>query len=100
VSTLGDELKLTSGAAKGAVNAPRVIGVSLKDRSAIMPVGRGADAAYWLDTEIRQVRDEHVLHEPGTGIGSHVQRSPASRPPSRQRSSPSSAPAIARCCHA
>jgi Type I phosphodiesterase / nucleotide pyrophosphatase len=51
VSTLGDELKLTSGAPKGAPHAPRVIGVSLKDRSAIMPVGRGADAAYWLDTK-------------------------------------------------
>jgi Type I phosphodiesterase / nucleotide pyrophosphatase len=51
VSTLGDELKLTSGAPKGAAHAPKVIGVSLKDRSAIMPVGRGADAAYWLDTK-------------------------------------------------
>src|SRR6185503_16036124 len=51
VSSLGDELKLTSGAPKGAANAPRVIGLSLKDRSAIMPVGRGADAAYWLDTK-------------------------------------------------
>jgi hypothetical protein len=51
VSTLGDEMKLASGAPKGAPNAPRVIGVSLKDRSAIMPVGRGADAAYWFDTK-------------------------------------------------
>jgi Type I phosphodiesterase / nucleotide pyrophosphatase len=51
VGTLGDEMKLASGAAKGAANAPRVIGVSLKDRSAILPVGRGADAAYWFDTK-------------------------------------------------
>jgi Type I phosphodiesterase / nucleotide pyrophosphatase len=51
VSTLGDEIKLASGAPKGAADAPRVIGVSLKDRSAIMPVGRGADAAYWFDTK-------------------------------------------------
>jgi hypothetical protein len=50
VSTLGDELKMASGKAKGASDAPRVIGVSLKDRSAILPVGRGADAAYWWDT--------------------------------------------------
>jgi predicted AlkP superfamily pyrophosphatase or phosphodiesterase len=48
VSTVGDELALSSGAAKGAVLAPRVIGLSLKDRSAILPVGR-ADAAYWFD---------------------------------------------------
>lgn len=51
VSTLGDQLKLTSSAPKGAANAPRVIGMSLKDRSAIMPVGRGADVAYWFDTK-------------------------------------------------
>lgn len=51
VSTVGDELKLASGVAKGAATAPKVIGMSLKDRSAIMPVGRGADAAYWLDTK-------------------------------------------------
>ena len=51
VSTLGDELKMASAAPKGSADAPRVIGMSLKDRSAIMPVGRGADAAYWLDTK-------------------------------------------------
>ncbi len=48
VTTLGDELKLAqSGAAAGV--APKVIGVSLKDRAAILPAGRGADAAYWFD---------------------------------------------------
>jgi predicted AlkP superfamily pyrophosphatase or phosphodiesterase len=51
VSTLGDELKLASGAPKGSGAAPRVIGMSLKDRSAVMPAGRAADAAYWLDTK-------------------------------------------------
>ena len=50
VSTVGDELKLTFGLPRGTANAPRVIGLSLKDRSAILPVGRGADAAYWWDT--------------------------------------------------
>lgn len=50
VSTLGDELKMASSSPKGAADAPRVFGVSLKDRSAILPVGRGADAAYWWDT--------------------------------------------------
>jgi hypothetical protein len=28
-----------------------VIGISLKDRAAILPAGRGADAAYWFDTK-------------------------------------------------
>ena len=51
VSTLGDEMKMASRFPKGAPEAPRVIGISLKDRSAILPVGRGADAAYWWDTK-------------------------------------------------
>jgi len=50
VSTLGDEMRLASGGQKGTSTAPRVIGVSLKDRAAILPAGRGADAAYWFDT--------------------------------------------------
>jgi hypothetical protein len=41
--TLGDELKLaTQGKA-------RVFGVSLKDRSAVLPAGFAGDAAYWID---------------------------------------------------
>jgi predicted AlkP superfamily pyrophosphatase or phosphodiesterase len=51
VSTLGDQMKLASAARRGEPNAPRVIGLSLKDRSAIMSVGRGADAAYWFDVK-------------------------------------------------
>ena len=50
VSTVGDELRMASSASKGSPAAPRVFGVSLKDRSAILPVGRGADAAFWWDT--------------------------------------------------
>ena len=42
-STVGDEMKVSG---KGG----KVIGISIKDRSAILPVGRGADAAYWLDS--------------------------------------------------
>ena len=43
VSTIGDELKM---AGKGS---PKVIGISIKDRSAILPAGRMADGAYWFD---------------------------------------------------
>ena len=44
-STLGDELKLaTAGRA-------RVVGVSLKNRAAILPAGRMADAAYWYSSQ-------------------------------------------------
>src|SRR5215472_12669200 len=44
VSTLGDEIKM-----QGVKN--KVIGVSIKDRSAILPVGHMADAAYWYDND-------------------------------------------------
>jgi len=45
VSTVGDELKI---AARGGT--PRVIGISFKDRAAILSAGRMADAAYWFDS--------------------------------------------------
>jgi predicted AlkP superfamily pyrophosphatase or phosphodiesterase len=41
--TLGDVLKKTSPSS-------RVVGVSLKDRAAILMAGRRADAAYWYET--------------------------------------------------
>jgi predicted AlkP superfamily pyrophosphatase or phosphodiesterase len=41
-STLGDELRLASN------DRSRVIGISLKSRSAILPAGRHANAAYWF----------------------------------------------------
>ena len=42
VSTIGDELKISG---KGG----KVYGVSLKDRSAILPAGRMADGAFWFN---------------------------------------------------
>ncbi len=42
VSTVGDEIKMQGQKAK-------VIGVSIKDRSAILPAGHMADGAYWFD---------------------------------------------------
>jgi predicted AlkP superfamily pyrophosphatase or phosphodiesterase len=44
VSTIADELKM-------ADSSSRVIGVSIKDRSAILPAGHMADAAYWYDND-------------------------------------------------
>jgi len=44
VSTLGDELKMANKNSK-------VIGISIKDRSAILPAGHAADAAYWFDAD-------------------------------------------------
>ena len=44
VDTVGDELKIATG------GKARVIGISLKDRAAILPAGHSADGAYWFDT--------------------------------------------------
>ena len=44
VSTVGDELKAATG------GKAHVIGVSMKDRAAILPAGHAADAAYWFDS--------------------------------------------------
>ena len=44
VSTLGDQIKMQGGDSK-------VIGISIKDRSAILPSGHMADAAYWYDVD-------------------------------------------------
>jgi predicted AlkP superfamily pyrophosphatase or phosphodiesterase len=44
-STLGDELRLSTN------NRSKVIGIALKDRAAILPPGRHANAAYWYSPE-------------------------------------------------
>jgi predicted AlkP superfamily pyrophosphatase or phosphodiesterase len=43
--TLGDELKLATQ------GKSRVFGISLKDRSAVLPAGFAGDAAYWIDAK-------------------------------------------------
>ncbi len=43
-STIGDELKLAS------IGQSKVVGVSLKDRSAILPAGKHPNGAYWFDS--------------------------------------------------
>src|SRR3984885_6535945 len=48
VTTLGDEIKATGPADS------EVIGISLKDRAAILPAGHAANAAYWFDHESGQ----------------------------------------------
>jgi predicted AlkP superfamily pyrophosphatase or phosphodiesterase len=45
VSTVGDELKMAHGATS------HVIGISLKDRAAILPAGHMANGAYWFDLD-------------------------------------------------
>jgi len=45
VSTVGDEMK------RSHRDEPKVVGISMKDRSSILPSGHMADAAYWYDTK-------------------------------------------------
>jgi len=42
-STIGDELKLAS------IGQSKVVGISFKDRSAILPAGKSPNGAYWYD---------------------------------------------------
>jgi predicted AlkP superfamily pyrophosphatase or phosphodiesterase len=44
-STLGDELRIATN------DRAKVIGISIKDRAAILPAGRHASAAYWFSTQ-------------------------------------------------
>jgi predicted AlkP superfamily pyrophosphatase or phosphodiesterase len=44
-STVGDELRVADN------DRSKVIGISAKDRSAILPAGRRANAAYWFGTD-------------------------------------------------
>lgn len=44
VSTVGDELKMSG-------QLSHIIGISMKDRSSILPAGHMADAAYWFDPD-------------------------------------------------
>ncbi|HEX8338617.1 MAG TPA: alkaline phosphatase family protein, partial [Pyrinomonadaceae bacterium] len=44
-STLGDQLKMATA------GRSRVVGISSKNRGAILPAGRMADAAYWYSTQ-------------------------------------------------
>jgi predicted AlkP superfamily pyrophosphatase or phosphodiesterase len=44
VDTVGDELKMSDA------NQSKVIGISLKDRAAILPSGHMANGAYWFDS--------------------------------------------------
>jgi predicted AlkP superfamily pyrophosphatase or phosphodiesterase len=47
-STLGDQLKMATA------GRSRVVGISSKNRGAILPAGRMADAAYWYSTQTGQ----------------------------------------------
>ncbi|MDQ3193063.1 MAG: alkaline phosphatase family protein [Bacteroidota bacterium] len=56
-TTITDELKISNSKSK-------VIGISLKDRGAILPAGHAADAAYWYDSEIGAwISSSHYMND-------------------------------------
>ena len=55
VTTIGDELKLSNN------NHSKVISIALKDRSAILPGGHKADAAYWIDKQGKWITSSYYM---------------------------------------
>ena len=57
-TTIGDQLRLHTDFRS------RVVGVSYKDRAAILPAGHSANAAYWLDTKsLRFISSTYYMKE-------------------------------------
>lgn len=54
-STFSDELQL--------FNDGKVIGISLKDRGAILPAGHSADAAYWMDSNGKWISSSYYMNK-------------------------------------
>jgi predicted AlkP superfamily pyrophosphatase or phosphodiesterase len=57
-STLGDEIRLRTN------DRSKVIGISIKDRAAILPAGRHANAAYWFSSKTgRMVSSDYYINQ-------------------------------------
>lgn len=56
-TTVTDELKLFSN------QRSKVIGLSLKDRGAILPIGHFGDAAYWMDSQGKFISSTFYMNE-------------------------------------
>lgn len=64
-STVGDELRLANN------DRSKVIGISAKDRSAILPAGRHANAAYWFSTDNgNMVSSTYYFNQPPPWVAS------------------------------
>ena len=73
-STLGDELRLQTN------DRSKVIGVSSKDRSAILPAGRHANAAYWFNQRVgRMVSSNYYFNQLPAWVQSYNDSRPADK---------------------
>ncbi len=74
VSTVGDQMKMAGGP------APVVVGISLKDRGAIMPTGHMADGAFWYDNETGDfVSSTYYFKQLPDWVKAHNARKPQDR---------------------
>src|SRR5258708_23912394 len=73
-STLGDELRLATN------DRSKVIGISVKDRSAILPAGRHANGAYWFSTTSgNMISSTYYFNELPTWVTSFNNSRPADK---------------------
>jgi predicted AlkP superfamily pyrophosphatase or phosphodiesterase len=73
-STLGDELRLQTN------DRSKVIGISIKDRSAILPAGRHASAAYWFNQRVgRMVSSNYYFNQLPAWVQSFNDSRPADK---------------------
>jgi predicted AlkP superfamily pyrophosphatase or phosphodiesterase len=73
-STLGDELRLQTN------DRSKVIGISSKDRSAILPAGRHANAAYWFNQRTgRMVSSNYYFNQLPAWVQSYNDTHPADK---------------------
>ncbi len=73
VSTVADELKLQGRESK-------IIGISIKDRAAILPAGHSADGAYWFDSGSKHwVSSSYYMTELPKWVAAINDKDPASR---------------------
>lgn len=73
-STLGDELRLQTN------DRSKVIGISAKDRSSILPAGRHANAAYWFNQRVgRMVSSNYYFNQLPAWVQSYNDTRPADK---------------------
>jgi len=73
-STVGDELRLVTN------DRAKVIGISVKDRSAILPAGRHANAAYWFNwTSGTMVSSTYYFNQLPTWVNAFNAAKPADK---------------------
>lgn len=73
-STLGDELRLQTN------DRSKVIGISSKDRSAILPAGRHANAAYWFNQRTgRMVSSNYYFNQLPAWVRAYNDTRPADK---------------------